>query len=96
MLRITGKSAEMREKGWIRGQRVTVGMMVGEIGAGCSIDELLADFPYSPAMTFLKRYAAWRADAFPRTFGLGCEADILLYAYNSVSLFIRSNLVNRR
>jgi uncharacterized protein (DUF433 family) len=30
----------------IRGGRVTVGMIVGQIGAGRSIDALLADYPY--------------------------------------------------
>ena len=30
----------------IRGMRVTVGMIVGQIGAGRGIDDLLADYPY--------------------------------------------------
>jgi len=29
----------------IRGMRVTVGMIVGQIGAGISIEELLSDYP---------------------------------------------------
>ncbi len=36
----------MGGKACIRGMRVTVGMVVGQIGAGHSIDEVLADFPY--------------------------------------------------
>jgi uncharacterized protein (DUF433 family) len=36
----------MGGKPCIRGMRVTVGMIVGELGAGRSIEELLADFPY--------------------------------------------------
>src|SRR5262245_25935002 len=30
----------------IRGMRVTVAMIVGQIGAGLGFDELLADYPY--------------------------------------------------
>ena len=30
----------------IRGMRVTVGMIVGQINAGQSIDKVLADYPY--------------------------------------------------
>jgi uncharacterized protein (DUF433 family) len=30
----------------IRGMRVTVGMIVGQIGAGAGIEELLDDYPY--------------------------------------------------
>ncbi len=36
----------MGGKPTIRGMRVTVGMIVGEIGAGRTVDDLLADFPY--------------------------------------------------
>jgi uncharacterized protein (DUF433 family) len=47
----------------IRGQRVTVGMIVGQIGAGRTIDELLGDYPYLERADILDalRYAAWRA-----------------------------------
>lgn len=44
--RITQNPAVMGGKPCIRGMRVTVGMIVGQIGAGRSIDELLADYPY--------------------------------------------------
>ena len=44
--RITRNPAVMGGKPCIRGMRVTVGMIVGQIGAGRSIDDLLADFPY--------------------------------------------------
>ena len=42
--------------------RVTVGMVVGQIGAGRSIDELLVDYPYLEREDILQalRYAAWR------------------------------------
>jgi uncharacterized protein (DUF433 family) len=48
----------------IRGIRVTVGMIVGQIGAGRSVDELLADYPYLEREDILQalRYAAWRAE----------------------------------
>jgi uncharacterized protein (DUF433 family) len=44
--------------------RVTVGMIVGQIGAGVSIDEILADYPYLEREDVLQalRYAAWRSD----------------------------------
>ena len=41
--RITMNPAVMGGKPCIRGLRVTVGMIVGQIGAGLTIDQLLAD-----------------------------------------------------
>jgi uncharacterized protein (DUF433 family) len=43
--RITQAPGVMGGKACIRGMRVTVGMVVGQIGAGHSIDEILADYP---------------------------------------------------
>jgi uncharacterized protein (DUF433 family) len=62
-LRITQDPAVMGGKPCIRGQRVTVGMIVGQIGAGRTIDELLGDYPYLERADILDalRYAAWRA-----------------------------------
>jgi uncharacterized protein (DUF433 family) len=61
--RITQNPAVMGGKPCIRGQRVTVGMIVGQIGAGLTMDELLADYPYLEREDILEalRYAAWRA-----------------------------------
>ena len=61
--RITQNPAVMGGKPCIRGLRVTVGMIVGQIGAGLSVDELLADYPYLEREDVLEalRYAAWRA-----------------------------------
>ncbi len=61
--RITQNPAVMGGKPCIRGLRVTVGMIVGQIGAGRSIDDLLADYPYLEREDILEamRYAAWRA-----------------------------------
>jgi uncharacterized protein (DUF433 family) len=62
--RITQKPEIMGGKACIRGMRVTVGMIVGQIGAGRSIDEVLSDFPYLEREDILQalRYAAWRAE----------------------------------
>jgi uncharacterized protein (DUF433 family) len=61
--RITQNPAVMGGKPCIRGIRVTVGMIVGQIGAGLTIDQLLADYPYLERDDILEalRYAAWRA-----------------------------------
>lgn len=42
--RITRDPGVMGGRAGIRGMRVTVGMIVGQIGAGVSIDDLLADY----------------------------------------------------
>ena len=62
--RITRNPAVMGGKACIRGMRVTVGMVVSQIGAGRSIDELLTDYPYLEREDVLQalRYAAWRTD----------------------------------
>lgn len=62
--RITQNPEVMGGKACIRGMRVTVGMIVGQIGAGRSIDDVLADFPYLEREDVLQalRYAAWRAE----------------------------------
>ncbi len=61
--RITQNPAVMGGRPCIRGLRVTVGMIVGQIGAGRAVDELLADYPYLEREDILEalRYAAWRA-----------------------------------
>ena len=61
--RITRDPTVMGGKPCIRGMRVTVGMIVGQIGAGHTIEELLADYPYLEREDILQalRYAAWLA-----------------------------------
>jgi len=61
--RITQDPTVMGGKPCIRGLRVTVGMIVGQIGAGRTVDELLAEYPYLEREDVLEalRYAAWRA-----------------------------------
>ena len=62
--RITQRADVMGGKACIRGLRVTVGMVVGQIGAGHSIEEVLRDFPYLEREDVMQalRYAAWRAE----------------------------------
>lgn len=62
--RITQQPEIMGGKACIRGMRVTVGMVVGQIGSGRSIEQVLADYPYLEREDVLQalRYAAWRAD----------------------------------
>jgi uncharacterized protein (DUF433 family) len=61
--RITQDPQIMGGKACIRSMRVTVGMIVGQIGAGHSVDEILADYPYLEREDILQalQYAAWRA-----------------------------------
>jgi uncharacterized protein (DUF433 family) len=58
--RITQEADVMGGKPCIRGMRVTVGMIVGQIGSGCSIEQLLADYPYLEREDIVQalRYAA--------------------------------------
>src|SRR5260370_40154272 len=60
--RITQDPEVMGGKPCIRGMRVTVGMIVGQIGAGHSIEEVLAEYPYLEREDMLQalRYAAYR------------------------------------
>ena len=61
--RITQNPAVMGGKPCIRGLRVTVGVIVGQIGAGRTVEQVLADYPYLQREDVLEalRYAAWRA-----------------------------------
>ena len=62
--RITQHPDTMGGRPCVRGTKVTVGMIVGQIGAGRSVDELLADYPYLEREDIARalRYAAWRAE----------------------------------
>ena len=62
--RITHNPAVMGGKPCIRGMRVTVGMIINQIGAGHSIEEVLANYPYLEREDILQalRYAAWRVE----------------------------------
>ncbi len=62
--RITLDPARMGGRACIKGTRVTVGMITGQIGAGRSLDDLLTDYPYITREDILEavRYAAWLAE----------------------------------
>lgn len=62
--RITHNAEVMGGKACIRGMRVTVGMIERQIGAGRSIDDILADYPYLEREDIVQAllYAAWRVD----------------------------------
>ncbi|HEX4032314.1 MAG TPA: DUF433 domain-containing protein [Terracidiphilus sp.] len=62
--RITQNPAVMGGKACIRGMRITVGMIVGQIGAGRSMEQILAEYPYLEREDILEalRYAAWLAE----------------------------------
>ncbi|MGX7704455.1 DUF433 domain-containing protein [Methylobacterium sp. Gmos1] len=61
--RITRDPAVMAGKACIRGKRVTVAMILGNLGEGIGIDELLSAYPYLEREDVLEalRYAAWMA-----------------------------------
>jgi uncharacterized protein (DUF433 family) len=62
--RITQQPELMGGKECVRGLRMTVGMIVSQIGAGHAIDEVLTDYPYLEREDILQalRYAAWREE----------------------------------
>lgn len=62
--RITQKPDVMGGKACVRGLRVTVAMIVNQMGAGHSIDQVLADYPYLERDDVLQalRYAAWLSE----------------------------------
>ena len=62
--RITQTPGIMGGKACIRGTRVTAGMLVGQIGAGRTIEEIMEDYPYIDREDVLQalRYAAWLAE----------------------------------
>jgi len=59
--RITHNPHVMGGKACIRGMRVTVLMILGNLGAGVTTEELLASYPYLDREDVLEalRYAAW-------------------------------------
>jgi uncharacterized protein (DUF433 family) len=62
--RITQQPGVMGGKACIRGMRVTVGNIVGQIGAGRTVEDVLGDYPYLEREDILQalRYAAWLAE----------------------------------
>jgi len=64
LTRITFDSKIMGGKPYIRGMRVTVGMIVGLIASGHSFEEILRAYPYLEEEDLREslRYAAWRVE----------------------------------
>jgi uncharacterized protein (DUF433 family) len=64
LTRITLNPEVMGGKPCIRGMRVTVGAIMGLVGAGKTIDEVLQEYPYLEKEDVLQAltYAAWRAE----------------------------------
>ena len=62
--RITQQPEVMGGKACVRGMRVTVGMILGQIGAESDIETILVDYPYLEREDIMQaiRYAAWRAE----------------------------------
>jgi len=62
--RITQQPEVMGGKACVRGMRVTVGMILGQIGAGSDIETILVDYPYLEREDIMQaiRYASWRAE----------------------------------
>ncbi|HEX2554503.1 MAG TPA: DUF433 domain-containing protein [Microvirga sp.] len=61
--RITIDPEVMTGKPCVRGMRVTVGMVLGNLGAGASIEEILQAYPYLEREDVLEsiRFASWLA-----------------------------------
>jgi uncharacterized protein (DUF433 family) len=62
--RITTNPGVMGGKPCLRGMRVTVGMLVGLVAAGKTVDEILKLYPYLEEDDIRQAlaYAAWRAE----------------------------------
>jgi uncharacterized protein (DUF433 family) len=62
--RITHDPAVMGGRPCIRGMRLTVGIIVGLLGAGRSVDDVLRAYPYleKDDIQAALAYAAWRAE----------------------------------
>jgi uncharacterized protein (DUF433 family) len=77
--RITQQPDLMGGKPCIRGMRVTVGMVVGQIGADHSVDDILADYPYLERDDVMQalRYAAWRCSEREVVPGAATQASAL-------------------
>ena len=64
LARITHDTAVMGGRPCLRGMRVTVGAIVGLLGAGNSVDEILREYPYleKDDIQAALAYAAWRSE----------------------------------
>ena len=64
--RITRNPKVMMGKACIRGKRITVEILLGQLGDGVSIEELLADYPNLEREDILEalRYGAWLTSGY--------------------------------
>ena len=64
LARITHDPAVMGGRPCIRGMRLTVGVIVGQLGAGHGVDEVLREHPYleKDDIQAALAYAAWRSE----------------------------------
>jgi uncharacterized protein (DUF433 family) len=64
LARITHDPAVMGGRPCIRGMRLTVGVIVGLLGAGHSADDILREYPYleKDDIHAALAYAAWRSE----------------------------------
>lgn len=62
--RITQDSTVMGGKACIRGMRVSVSMILGQLAAGRTAQEILVDYPYLEQEDIIQalQYAAWLAE----------------------------------
>ncbi len=62
--RISQSPGVMGGRPCIRGMRVTVGMLLRQMAAGASVDELLREYPYLEREDIAQalKYAAWRSE----------------------------------
>jgi len=62
--RICGVNRRRGGRPCIRGMRLTVGVIVGQLGAGHSVDEVLREYPYleKDDIQAALAYAAWRSE----------------------------------
>lgn len=62
--RITHDPAVLGGKPCLRGMRVSVGMILGQIASGQSHEQLLAEYPYLEQEDIVQalRYGAWRSE----------------------------------
>ena len=61
--RITRNPKVMQGKACIRGMRVTVGMILGQLAGGATVDDLLREFPYLEREDIMEAmlYGSWLA-----------------------------------
>ena len=68
--RITQNPAVMQGKACIRGMRVTVAMIVRQVGSGTTVEEMLEAFPY------LQREDILQAIQYAGMLAEGCEVEL--------------------